>query len=239
MQIKTVLFGDNDGFARLAKALKKSAEKNSPRTPLEIIKPEYPVEQIIQLRTSSHRSTWIDNAHKTKYHKDIVDQAEDGKLLCLIDSDMLITGDFFPITYLDHFDFAYTIRNCSKGPINSGVIFVRVSEKARYFYHKWYENVLDLLASRTLFDRWSKRFGGINQCGLGMLLESNEHYLKTMELPCSIWNLGYDQWPHFGPAVKAVHYHGTLRRMVLAKGIKKSMPESYSKLVKLWREYDG
>lgn len=238
MQIKTVLFGESESFARMARALQRSVEKNSPRTPFEIVRPEYPVQQILQLRNNHHRTTFIDNAHKTKYHKDIVDQAEDGQLICLVDSDILITGDFHPVTYLNHFDFAYTIRKSKKGPINSGVTFVRVSEKTRAFYHTWYENVLDLLARRSLFDGWAKKYGGINQCGLGMMLEENKHFLQLMELPCSVWNLCFDQWHLFGPSVKAVHYHGAMRKFALTSP-KKNLPDTYSKLAKLWKQYDG
>lgn len=237
MKIYSVLFGNDSRFIRMAAALEKSGKKNSPRTPIQILEPEYPVDQIMQMRNNGHRGTWIDNAHKTKYHKDIIDQSEDGQLLCLMDCDMLIVGDFFPITHFAHFDLAYTVRESDKGRINSGVIFVRVSEKIRTFYHLWYQNVLDLLASRTLFDRWTKKYGGINQCGLGMLLESNKHYLEFMELPCSIWNLCYDQWQFYNPAVKAIHYHGVLRHLA-TKGCKPSTPDSYKKLAEIWRKYD-
>jgi hypothetical protein len=152
----------------------------------------------------------------------------------MMDVDLLVLQDLSPIENLD-FDLAYTTRKKRTAPVNSGVVFVRVSERTKVWYEKWYENVLNLLESRTLFSQWRRRYGGINQCGLGMLLESS-HDLKLLSLPCQVWNLCYDEHNKIQSGTKIVHIHGGLRMCLFHN--RRPIPHPYRQLVKLWRGYE-
>lgn len=220
MQLHTILFNvprRGSDYDRLARVLARSVEVNSPGTPLELHYIELADPELEGVGRNI-KATIIDNARKTKHHCQIVQDTPDGELICLLDCDTMVLGDLSEMDR-DGFDFAYTMRpEGSRYPINSGVVFVRVSHITKAFYRDWYANVQVLLNDPGQLAHWKPRYGGINQCGLAATLREYRDILTTAELPCPIWNCENESWKHFGEFTKVVHLVPPLRQAVLKKG---------------------
>ena len=235
MRIESILFGETKAYQRMAQVLERSCKENSPNTPITIRRIESADEELFHMGKKKVR-TYIDNARKTKHHRNIVLEAKDGELIGLLDCDMMVLKDLSPVEHYN-FDFAFTPRpQGSHRLINSGAVFVRVSDKTRDWYIRWYENVEKLFRDDKLFVKWSKLFGGVNQSSLGMLL-TEPHDLQLEELTCLEWNLIYDHWKKFNPMVtRIVHIQGVLKEACVGKG-RATQPE-VRRLVPIWRSFE-
>lgn len=218
MRLVSTLFEHSDAkYRRFAAALTHSARVHSPATPFELIEI---AERDNELKTANPRaSAWRRaNARKTKHHARIIQSAADGELIGLLDVDTMITGDLSPISDM-RFDLAITVTPPEgQYRINSGVVFVRVSEFTRRWYAQWYATVQRMLINEALWRQWKDNYGGINQCALAYLLANSEIKLDVAELPCAIWNSVGSTWAQFSPETKIVHLLGNLRNACLAPG---------------------
>lgn len=235
MRLESFLFGDKNSYVRMADVLSYSASVNC-SIPLSIRRVDTSNDPIREINPRL-AYYYIDNAIKTRLHRDLINSAKDGELIGLLDSDLMILHDIKEIKkYMWGMDFAYTVRP-GQWPFNSGVVFVRVSDKTRNWYDKWLENVKALLANAMLRRRYEDKYGRINQCGLGMLLESN-HDLNILRLDCKDWNCVTQTYHKYDPATtKIVHILGKLRDLCVLGGRAGGTP-TIKGLVQTWNRLE-
>lgn len=213
MRIEAVLFDGSKEYDEMALALKRSVEANSPNTPIRIRRVKTKDKEILDQK-GGFREVIMDNARKTKHHLKVMKDAKNGELIGMFDVDLIVLNDLSSIEEMD-FDLAYTIRRSDNYlPINSGVVFVRKSKKTMQFYQDWHDNVMFMLEHPETYSVWTKKYGGINQCGLGMMLEES-HTLKTLKLPCREWNMTSDLYMGFASSTKIVHVQSGLRKSLI------------------------
>jgi len=216
-------------------ALVSSAAENSPKTPLEVLRIADSDKDILRLGKCSN---YLQNTRKTRHHCALVQAAEVGELLCLIDCDMLVLRDLSDAeSFVEGIDLAYTIVPGGLTYINTGVVFVRVSERTKSFYREWSEIALRMLKDRVLHDKWKRTYGGINQCALALRLsEPNE--LTTLELDGKFWNATTLNWPTALECARMVHILGKLRSGLLNRN-SDSLNDPLLELKKKWRRYES
>jgi hypothetical protein len=146
--------------------------------------------------------------------------------------DVIVTGDMRDVEQEGEFDLAVTVR--SGGRINSGVVFVLVSEKTKEWYRRWYELVLVLLDDPKQLRQLKSKYAGINQSALEtMLLEP--HDLVVKKLPCNIWNCTPICYPQFNEQTKVVHLLEQARRVFSRRGVASGPTR---KVISIWNELE-
>ena len=232
-RLYSVLFQNKDPraaerYARLADVLALSAAENSPSTPLTVEWIEG------QWEPESYRGckpVWIENAHKAHCHWQAMRQADDGEVIGFLDIDTMVLGDCSEIESLP-FDIAYTVRpNRTPWILNTGVYFVRVSDKTRLFMLTWLNTVLRMLRDKHFHDEWraARKYGGIHQAALGWMLE---------HAGPAKWNCVSCCWRDAGEHTRIAHIMSSLRRTCFepTKVLPRNDGEKY--LMKRWRAYD-
>jgi hypothetical protein len=214
MRLETVLFGGKESYERLANVLRKSVERYSPNTPLTIRKRKRDTK--IRVMGRQRAIEVQGNATKTKYHNEIVQEAKNGEVIGLLDCDLMVLRPLGSIEE-EEFDIAVTYRpEGSKLLFNSGVVFVRISNRTKNLYAEWWEVAEAMLEDIEFFKRWRDPFGGINQTSLGYLLGKNRwRKLKILKLPCQEWNCENETWTMFAANTRIVHMLGDLRLAAL------------------------
>lgn len=175
--------------------------------------------QVISLGTmEGSRSHKLDNMWKARMLNYAVQNATNGEQLLLVDCDAIMTAD--PSHVFDQpFDIAITMRSRT-GKINSGVVFVRVSERVKQFYEKWLEIQETMFVDAYFMGDWYKQYRGINQAAFMWCRESGiADDLDILELPCRVYNSCTDDHPAPKPQERyIIHMHfGELRKMLFTK----------------------
>lgn len=181
------------------------------------------------------KESYIRNVRKAKHQLAIIERAELGDQLGLMDVDMMITGPVDPILAAD---LTITVRPPKSAFVfNSGVVFVRISQPIKQFFRQWYEASCKLLTDPSLHKTWRRHYGGINQAAFGMLMNHGISEITIDELPCEIWNCEHETWKAFGPQTRLVHVClGDLRRACL-DGYVCARPHVMD-LAARWRNYE-
>lgn len=202
--------GHADQWPRLARTLAWSARQHLPAWEVRVR--QLPVPQA--LNYPNHTDSHVANTHKLADWARVIGHAPDGARVALLDADMLILRPLDAV-WDAVFDVAYTVRRDAKLPLNAGVVFVRVSPATRTFFADWDTENQRLLWNPTEHRIWRRKYGGINQAALGVLLERATHGLRLHELPCVEWNCEDTTWSIFDPAVtRVLHIKSALRRTV-------------------------
>jgi hypothetical protein len=239
MRLHSILFRSyNDtNYERLARVLVSSAAENSPATPLELHRIR---EHDFDLRAvgSKRRGPsmgYIENTRKSRHHTRLITAAADGDVLGMLDCDTMILRDLSPVADLE-FDLAYTVRPADcRYKLNTGVYFVRVSNRIRRWMTEWHDTCLKMLADEAFHFRWrtDELYGGIHQAALGWMLAHNRT-IRFLELECAEWNSVSSTWG--SPRARVVHVMGQLRKMCFGQV---AIPNSdVRKVVEKWRGYD-
>lgn len=229
LELRSVVFGGDD-YVRMADVLRKSVELNSPHTPITlhyVHKPLIPRAKRLDFHNAS-------NVTKTLYHTELVHLAKDGQLLGLLDCDTLVLGDLSEIETKE-FDIAFTFRN-DRSPINTGVVFLRVSDKVRDFYWEWLAEVQRLAFNHKKLLKLNEIYRGVNQSALNEILRERDFGLKILELPCEIYNSVSCTWRYFSKNTKILHVLGRLRHAALRGAM--FMDPCIMRLANLWRQYE-
>ncbi len=171
------------------------------------------------LSSALGKTSHVTNTQKMLVWAAVVETAPDDTPILLIDCDTFITRPLDDI-WAQPFDFAYTTKPDSRFPFNSGVVFVRATDRTRQFFRRWRDENLMMLRDRDHHQAWRARYGGINQAALGRALEAGwTSDLVRLELPCQEWNCEDAHWRTFDPAVtRIVHVKSALRLAVLGYG---------------------
>lgn len=173
----------------MARVLGASAAENSPAAPLSVHRFSYAQE--FPARDAA-KKTWHDNARKAYHHAAIINNASDGEVLGMLDADTMVLRDLSEMESM-HEDIAITYRPPgSRWLMNSGVYFVRISERTKRFASEWFSATCAMLQDAELHDlyREKKRFGGTHQAAFGWMLENRASDLRVMvgERQCAEWN---------------------------------------------------
>jgi hypothetical protein len=177
----------------------------------------------------------VENTQKMEHWHHLVNEAPDGARLLLIDADTMILRALDDVWALD-FDVAYTTKE-ARFPFNSGVVFVRVSDRVRAFVSDWRDENRRMLGDREHHQVWRRQFGGINQAALGyMLARGDRHGVQLHTLPCLEWNCEDSSWERFDPAVtRIVHVKSSLRRAIFHRA---QVSPRVLPLVNRWRQIE-
>lgn len=220
--------GLRNQWTRLAQVLAHSAARHCPDWTVQV--------EAIALPKPRARcsSGYVDNTHKLDRWCAVAAAAPDGTQLLLIDADTVILRPLEAI-WAQPFDVAYTVRPAaSRFPLNAGVVFVRVSDRARAFMTAWRDENRQMFADAARHQPWRKRYGGINQAALGAVLASaHVADLAIARIPCAEWNCEDSTWADFDPAVTRILHVKSQLRLALFQGV--SGVARWKKLIALWR----
>lgn len=210
-------------WPRLARVLHATASHHCPAWSVRV-SCVTPALRTSALGVPSHA---VNTQKMDEWHR-IVMAANDGDRLLLIDADTMIVRPIDDV-WDREFDLAYTSKRHTKFPFNSGVVFLRVSDRVREFVSAWQRENARMLehccpSGRACLDpgchsRWRARYGGINQAALGWMLEQSQTYgVQLAELPCAEWNCEDASWDEFDlNRTRILHLKGLLRRVVFGR----------------------
>lgn len=179
----------------------------------------------------------VANTQKMEAWNRVVQEEENGKRILLVDTDTFFTNGIDDIWDLD-FDICYTSKKVSRFPFNSGVVFVRVSDKVKDFFEEWAAVNRDMLRNARKHQPWRAQYGGINQAAFGqMLMSAQAARLHVRDIPCQIWNCEDSSWGTFDPhTTRIVHVKSELRRYIFRgpRKVREGVPE----LAALWHSIE-
>jgi len=216
-------------WARMAKVLEYSARKFTDWD-IDIRRIEFDesFRSAIGVRSLAY------NTQKMQFWFDAVMAAADGAQMLLIDADTVILRSLDDV-WESEFDYAYTIRHKSF-PFNSGVVFVRVSQAVRDFFHVWRNENLRMLTDSAHHQKWRKAYGGINQAALGFALEHQlTSRLKLLQLECQEWNCEDTTWNNFDERTRILHVKSNLRRAIFVDPV---FTPHLAGLIEWWKEME-
>lgn len=224
--------GAKGEWARMATVLERSAREHCPEWERRIAKI-----QPAPLRSALDIPSHVANTQKMVEWARVVETATDGDEILLMDVDMVILRPLDDV-WAQPFDYAYTVKPTTRYPFNSGVVFVRVSERIRAFFRVWCAENLRMLGDRDRHMPWRKKYGGINQAALGFALEHDVmRDLHVLPLPCAEWNCEDSSWPTFRPErVRILHVKSQLRKIIFNK---EAVPPMLRPVVTCWRQAEA
>jgi hypothetical protein len=240
--LHTVFFegADADPFwGRMLRVLELSAAEHSPATPLVVHRREGHG-GATRAALDPGSASFADNSHKMRLWREIVDGAADGEMIGLIDADMMVTGGLAGAAGLAG-DVIYTARpEGARFPLNSGVMFFRVSPRVRRWVHVWHGLNEGMLRDARRHAEWRERYGGINQAAFGETLAIAGELMPEVDVravPCAVWNCEETGWADFKVGeTRLVHLKGRLRR-VLRDGRMARLPQ-VRRICEMWRRFD-
>ena len=231
MKIYTVAFGNDYGF--MLTAMRNSIEANFPAADLV-------VEQIEQPRFGKWLPPFVyANDLKIEHWARFVEQCADGEQVALMDCDTLVLRPLDD-AYATDFDIAYTVRT-GKVPFNSGVVFLRVNDKARRFMRQWATENHAIVKKGSQALSIIAEYAGPNQRAMKTMLDrcaSTATGIKIRALPCTIWNCEQESYAKFNPDKTAVlHVKSWLREMLLYDAPKDKGSAAEQALIPLCKKY--
>lgn len=207
-------FGSGDGkkWPRMAAVLRHCADRHCADWHVDI-KAITPA----PLRSAIGMDSHVSNTQKMDYWASVVESFDNGDEVLLIDSDTMILRSLDDVWDLP-FDMAYTTKT-SRFPFNSGVVFLRISQRVKAFACEWQRQNRKMLDDHEHHQTWRRRYGGINQAALGYMLETAlAADLQLLGLPCREWNCEDSSWASFDDTTRIVHVKSALRRSVFDTG---------------------
>lgn len=169
-----------------------------------------------------------------------VESVPEGTPMLLTDCDAMVTGPLDDV-WDQPFDLAYTVRDSTRSPwpYNSGVIFVRACAAVRAFLRAWaIEAKRRVDKPKDGKDRVDDRakFGASEQAAFHVVLQGlHGQALRTVALPCRIWNCEDSEWGRFGPETRLVHVKGAFRDAIVGKPIRATRKAAVTPLLKEWK----
>jgi hypothetical protein len=213
-RLEACYFGDHgsDVWRRMAAVLEATALEQCKGWQVNVRRVE-PERRVSALGVDSHAR----NTEKMDEWHRIVMGSADGDRVLLIDTDTFIVKPLDDVWSLE-FDLAYTTKP-SRFPFNSGVVFLRISDRVRGFVEDWRNENIRMLGDRRYHVPWRAKYGGINQAALGAILDRNGlHGLDVRQLPCAEWNCEDSSWWSTGPEkARIVHVKSALRKAIFHK----------------------
>jgi hypothetical protein len=208
-RLESPYFGDKDSmYGRMARVLDYTARRLCPGWAVNVRQAEPELPQGPQRDTLLHV-----NAQKMDLWCRTIVEAPLGDRICLMDSDTFLVNGLDGV-WDQNFDIALTVRDFII-PINTGVVFVRVTPETKAFFQRWLDVNAAMYVDVPFHMQWKPKYGGMTQSSLGYILESGDHGLNVLTLPCLEWNCEDSCWGAFDPAVtRVLHVKSVLRRLV-------------------------
>lgn len=208
-RLESPYFGtEGSTYTRMARVLAHTARRHCPGWAINVnfLQPE-------PVRGVQRESKFVVNSQKLDIWCRIIVDAPIGDRICLVDSDTFLVNGIDDVWDRD-FDIAYTVRDYII-PFNTGVMFVRVTPETQAFMERWRQVNAAMYADVSYHMKWRQKYGGMTQSSLGCILESDDHGLDLLTLPCVEWNCEDSAWGDFDPAVtRIVHVKSGLRRLI-------------------------
>ena len=155
------------------------------------------------------------NHAKLKVWCDRVQEATEP--LILTDTDIIIQADPSPaFEQVRHVGVTYRDQGGYSMPLNAGVVFVRPTDHTKAFFRAWVEADRMMWENGRLLQQWCKKYAGLNQSSLGMLVETGKWDIDR--LPCSTWNL-VEPWEEIDKA-RIIHIKGAAMAHIFNPGSK-------------------
>lgn len=209
-RLEAPYFGDEGGiYARMAHVLDYTARRHCPGWAVNVrrIEPE-------PVPGTQREYKFVANTQKLDDWCRVIREAPIGDRICLIDGDVFFVNGIDDVWDRD-FDIAYTVRPEYIIPINGGVVFVRVTPETRAFMERWRQVNAAMYGDEVFHMEWKVKYGGLNQASFGCLLETWDHGLNLLTLPCTEWNCEDSAWGEFDPAfTRILHVKSGLRRLI-------------------------
>lgn len=238
-------FGD-ESFGRMAEALKRSVEQNSPDAEFVEIVTGRPEEQPGLLRH------YTDNHEKLCFWRDAFNSLDDGDEVVLMDADTIVLGDLSP-AFGEPYDIGWTWRP-GRLPVNSGVVYLRCNDRSRAFMDAWVRRDTQLMNHRGLADHGRRKYGGANQASFMWLIThgGGQDIADCHALMCKHWNSVDQTWCDFDEKhTRVLHIKSRLRDACIGaetsaffktlKTLSVDGMESQitiDRLAEIWRKYD-
>jgi hypothetical protein len=230
MQAHTFLYTDSPPEYRVMfDALCESITRNSPSTHLVAHVVDSPEPDLHYAPEQPRRTEFINNTRKARYHRQVVEQAADGEVICFLDCDTLVMGEID----LEFFADAIAFTRGRYTRINSGVYFLVVGEKTREFLREWEREAIRLLFNPKDAESLYPMFGGIHQAALSRIAVPN---LIIDIIPSAHWNCTAFDLPTFSEETRIVHLTGLLRSAVLGHDVPKSIAEQAAPIINEWNQ---
>jgi len=209
MRIFTVAFGDE--YLWMLDAMRRSVIENFPDAQFVVAHVKGPPP-----------SKWLqpfltNNDLKMEYWAQYIEEAPEGAHVVLMDCDTLVLRPLDAV-FESQFDIAYTVRD-GKVPFNSGVVFIKVSDKTRKFMRQWADANHAMIKKGSTVLHLVAEFAGINQRTMRDMLDRysrNGTDFRIKAVPCAIWNCEQENYKNFDPDKTAVlHVKSWLREMLM------------------------
>lgn len=158
--------------------------------------------------------------------------------IVFMDADMVLDGDISHV-FKSEFDIAVTVRRHKKKNVNSGIVFVKNTKRAKGFIRTWCETDRRMYQDKDLHDLWSKKYEGMNQASLGYMLH---HYGKVsiLCLPCVVYNSCEIEWKNMNRKTCVIHLKTPLRDVIQGKDSIVKTEKKYrgaTRAYEIWRKY--
>lgn len=251
MIVHSVLFTDatlGANYERMACVLEYSIGLNSPDTPFVLHRIDEPDDELtaaVNRRPQYQRPNFLlPNARKMKHQCQIVQEATDGEVICLLDADTMVLGDlsaagdirgkFYNLIP----EIVATERpKGSTYPLNTGVMFVLVRSYTKGLFRRWWEIVQEMVDCHALHAEWKAKAGGVNQAAFAKF-DHDYPGCHIERVPCAIWNYESECQKRelFSEQTKVVHIHGNLRRHLFQH--EEPCNQQVRMLAERWRELE-
>ena len=143
----------------------------------------------------------------------------------IFDTDTTVLQDIDEV-FSNNFDIAFTVKN-EFWPINTGVLFIKNSQRVVDFFNEWYKRTQEILLNENLFktaNSINHPYGGADQMAFHQMINyrktSNLFYyscgeaeVRLLSLPCKVYN--ETRSVPITPCLKVIHYKGGWRTILL------------------------
>lgn len=141
------------------------------------------------------------------------DKCEDGDDVVFLDADTMVVKPLSP-AFNCTFDVAHTTRYDRRWSINTGVVFVRVSQKTRKWFRTWRDMSAWAYESKERRQTAVGQWGHVDQATMLASLEMHKGTggLEVETLPAQIWN--EDRVTQCPDDVAVFHFKGVLNLLL-------------------------
>jgi hypothetical protein len=155
----------------------------------------------------------------------LVNQVEHGKPVLLCDVDVMFFKNPFPELEKFRFDVGYCKHN-------TGAVYFSGSEASRDFMYHWLYATKLLFNNKKLYQKYDKKYKGLDQASFGYVLENIDTSATVIELPRRF----HSTVSEYELPCYIMHYHSALKSCVFGDKDPVILPRPIIKYYKAWQE---
>jgi alpha-N-acetylglucosamine transferase len=222
----------NNSYSRLCNALCHSVAFNTNYV-VEVVE----VAPDNNPKDTHHYQHYIEQTVKLRAWDDIIQREKNGTKICLIDADTIVLKELDHV-FDNQFDIAYTKQPTnSKIRLNTGVLFVKVNDRTKRFFHDWRAINERMQADEVFHKKWHPNFHGMDQTSFGYMTKQRT-FAKLIGLPCEMYNAcGVKMWANLNDKTHVLHIKAQLREACLSVDPLSNI--LYQSAIRKWLEYDN